>query len=97
MTDFSQKLQFAPDVIVQAIDGEALILKLQDEEVFALNETAARIVQLIGSGQRLDALIDVLCREYGMARDAVEQEVGSLVEALLERGLLVVDHAQADS
>ena len=42
MTDYTQTLSFAPDVVVQNIQGEALILKLQDEEVFALNTTGAR-------------------------------------------------------
>src|SRR4026207_318252 len=50
-----RKVSFAPDVIVQTIDGEALILKLHDEEVFSLNATGARIAQLIADGQRLDA------------------------------------------
>lgn len=97
MTDYGQRLTFAPDVIVQTIDGEALILKLQDEEVFSLNATAARIAQLIADGQRLDALIDILCSEYGTSRNDVEREVGSLVQALLSKGLVVIDRDQGNT
>ena len=50
MADHWQKLSFAPDVVVQVINGEALILKLQEEEVFSLNETGARVAQLIDEG-----------------------------------------------
>src|SRR5438105_15074220 len=90
MTDYTQTLSFAPDVVVQTIEGEALVLKLQDEEVFALNTTGARIAQLIADGQRLDALVDILAAEYGVDRNGVEREVGGLVETLLSKGLVVI-------
>ena len=41
MVEHPQKLSFAPDVVVQVINGEALILQLQAEEVFSLNKTQA--------------------------------------------------------
>ena len=92
-----RKVSFAPDVIVQTIDGEALILKLHDEEVFSLNATGARIAQLIADGQRLDALVDILSREYGVSRNDVEREVGSLVQTLLSKGLVIVDRDRGDT
>jgi hypothetical protein len=92
-----RKVSFAPDVIVQTIDGEALILKLHDEEVFSLNATGARIAQLIADGQRLDALVDILSREYGVSRNDVEREVASLVQTLLSRGLVIVDRDRGDT
>jgi len=91
------KVSFAPDVIVQTIDGEALILKLQDEEVFSLNATGARIAQLIGEGQRLDTLIDILSSEYGLSSKDVEREVDSLVQKLLSKGLVIVDRDTGDA
>ena len=54
MADLWQQLSFAPDVVVQVINGEALILKLHDEEVFSLNETGARVAQLIEQRCSLD-------------------------------------------
>lgn len=89
MADRAQRLSFAPDVIVQTIDGEALILKLHDEEVFSLNQTGARVARLIADGQPLDAIIDILSAEYGVGRSDVQREVGDLVRALVTRGLLI--------
>jgi hypothetical protein len=89
MTDSQQTVCFAPDVVLQVIEGEALILKLRDEVVFSLNETGARIAQLIADGQRIDVVVDTLSREYGIDRDAVKREVQGLVGALLSNGLLV--------
>jgi hypothetical protein len=95
MIDFTQRLAFASDVVVQAIDGEALVLKLHDEDVFALNATAARIAQLIGDGHRLNTVIDTLAAEYGVSRSAIEPEVGSLVETLLAKRLVIIDHGDS--
>lgn len=89
MTDHWQKLAFAPDVVVQVINGEALILKLQEEEVFSLNETGARIAQLIGEGRSVDAVVDTLTAEYETSRADIEREVIDLVQALVSKGLVV--------
>ena len=90
MTDRQQRLTFAADVILKVIDREALILKLDDEVAFSLNETGARIAQLIAEGKGIDAVVDVLVGEYATERSEVDREVTSLVEALLGKGLLVV-------
>ncbi len=91
MIDTGNTVALAPDVIVQTIDGEALMLKLHDEEVFSLNDTAARIAQLIKEGdRRIDDVVDVLSTEYGLLRADIAHEVGRLMEEFLARGLVVV-------
>jgi hypothetical protein len=94
MADHWQNFSFAPDVVVQVINGEALILKLQEEEVFSLNETGARVAQLIGDGYSLDRVIDTLTSEYATAKADVEREVNDLLQALLSRGLVVRRESQ---
>lgn len=89
MIDNSRRLFFASDVVLQVIDGEALVLKLQDETVFSLNDTGARIAQLIDSGHPIDEVARILAREYGAPREEVEREVKSLVRVLRNKGLVV--------
>lgn len=89
MIDNTNRLFFASDVVLQVIKGEALVLKLQDETVFSLNDTGARIAQLIESGHATDAVVRTLCHEYGASRAEVEPEVAALVQTLRARGLVV--------
>ena len=89
MTDNSSRLFFASDVVLQVIDGEALVLKLQDEAVFSLNDTGARIAQLIDAGHTIDDVVGILCREYGVRRDQVDSDVRQLVHMLRGKGLVV--------
>jgi len=81
---------FAPDVVLQVIDDEALILKLQQEVVFALNETGARIAHLIGEGQSIDLVSQTLAREYERCVTEIRPEVERLIDVLKSKGVLVV-------
>ena len=89
MIEQSGRLFFASDVVLQVVDDEALVLKLQDETVFSLNDTGARIAQLIDGGYAVEEVAHILAREYGAPRDAVESEVKGLVQVLRSRGLVV--------
>jgi len=85
----SRRVAFARDVVIQVIGGDALVLNLQDETVFSLNPTGARIAELIGQELSLDAVIDTLCHEYGVERHEVAPDVHELVDALLIKELVV--------
>jgi hypothetical protein len=89
------RVRFAPDVVLQIIGDEALVLKLGEESVLSLNSTAARIAQLIA--QRLDAaaIADRLAEEYGSDPLRILADVEVLVNSLLDRGVLVRDDGGA--
>jgi hypothetical protein len=86
----SRRRTFAlpPDVVLQLIGGDGLLLNLQREDVFALNATAARILQLVIDGMDLDRVIDTLSTEFDADRDEVAFSAEQLVDELLSRGLL---------
>jgi Coenzyme PQQ synthesis protein D (PqqD) len=89
------KVSFAPDVVLQVIDGDALLLKLQDEEVFSLNATGARIAELVAEGLFLDAIVARLAHEYEASPSDVRKDVDDLVRTLRAKGLLVVETEEA--
>jgi hypothetical protein len=94
MIDLSQRVIFRSDVLVQTLNGEALVVNLRDEEVFALNATGARIAQLIDDRHSLEAIVDALAEEYTVDRRQIAEELGRLVDALLAKGLVVVESAR---
>ena len=75
--------------MIQIIGGEALVLNLRDETVFALNPTGARIAELLRQRLTIDDAIGALCEEYGAAREEIAPDVYALVDALLSKGLVV--------
>ena len=86
--DLTARYAFPPDVVLQIIAGDALLLKLDREDVFALNATGAEIAQLLGEGHNLGGVIDALCARFGAGRPAIERDVYALVSELVAKGLL---------
>jgi len=82
-------LSFAPDVLFQGSDQEAVMVELQAGKVFELNETAARVVELIGAGNSTDKIVAVLADEYDVDRAVIEKEASRVIQSLLDRGLVV--------
>ena len=80
---------FAPDVVLQVVDDEALILKLRQEVVFALNETGARIAHLIAEGKSIDLVSETLAREYERCVTEIKPEVERLIASLKAKGVLI--------
>jgi len=89
MLDNKQVVALAPDVVLKRIGHEALILRLDDEVAFSLNETGTRIAELIAEGLPLGAITNTLCNEYATARADVDDAVRSLVETLMNQRLVV--------
>jgi coenzyme PQQ synthesis protein D (PqqD) len=82
-------VMLAPDVVLRVVNREGLLLKLGDEDVFALNDTGTRIVQLIVEGRDLDLVLDALHEEYDVERTELRRAVRDLVDSLLARGLVI--------
>jgi hypothetical protein len=85
------RVRLADDVVLQTIQGEALLLKLGDESVFALNDTAAHIAERLAAGERVADVIASLTLEYGQSQADVELDVRALLDTLLGKGLVVAD------
>ena len=78
----------------QKLDEETIVLDPSRREVHLLNETAARIWELLASPQSLDDLAAVLGDEYEVDEAELRAEVVSCVEGLTTKGLLVAEEAR---
>jgi hypothetical protein len=78
----------------QKLDEETIVLDPSRREVHLLNETAARIWELLASPQSLDDLAAVLGDEYDVDDTELRAEVVSCVEGLTSKGLLVAEEAR---
>ncbi len=48
-------LEINPDVLFKRVDEELVLVKIASNEIFALNETGARLWELISEGAGVDA------------------------------------------
>jgi len=75
------------DVVFREIAGEMVLLDLSSGTYFGLNETGARIWNLLQHGQSLRHVFDIAQKEYDVSPDDFERDLLSLIRELCARGL----------
>ena len=78
-----------PALPFQRLDEEAIVVDPRTREVHLLNETGARIWELLEEASTVDELVEALSDEYeGMAPEALRLEVEAFLADLGRKGLL---------
>jgi hypothetical protein len=93
----SSAVTLAPDVVLQQIGDEAVLLKLTEETVFVLNGTAAAVAALIGQGLPERAIVEELASRYAALADVVAGDVRALIDVLVRRGLVQAEENGASA
>ena len=82
------QLVISSDVLSQEVNGETVLLNLEGEAYFALNEVGTHIWQLLQSGHTLADIMDTLSGQYDVSRQQLENDVAKLLDELIEAGLV---------
>jgi hypothetical protein len=79
----------APDVESAVVAGELCLLEPRLSQLVVLNDTAAAVWQLAGSGATFDTIVAQLQERFDIEPQRVRDEISTTVEQLQRRGLLV--------
>ena len=83
----TQKISISEEALSQEVNGETVILDLQSESYFGLDEVGTRIWQLLQEEKDLQKVFDALLQEYDVEAEQLEQYLIELVDKLIEAGL----------
>jgi len=89
-TALSQKIRFKPDVLIQQVAGELVLLDLESEVYFGLDEVGARMMTLLNEKNSAAEVLDQLVGEYDVDRATLERDLLALVEECSANGLLEI-------
>jgi hypothetical protein len=78
------------DVLDADMDGEVVMMNIEQGRYFGLNQTGTRIWALLAEAVVISDLCDQLTAEFSVDPKQCEQEVVAFLENLLTRGLLQV-------
>ena len=90
--DISATVVPSPDVLVQELDGEAVLLNLESERYFGLDDVGTRVWQHLREHRRLARVCEEMQREYDVDEATVREDVLRLVDELIEAGIVTVEH-----
>ena len=84
----TDRFSISKEVLSQEVNGETVLLDLQGESYFGLNEVGTRIWQLLQAGETVDETLSTLSDEYDVSREQLESDVDELLNKLTETGLV---------
>jgi len=86
----SQRVSLSSQVLFQALDGEAVLLDLDSEQYFGLDEVGTRIWQLLQDSANLDTAYRTLLNEYDVSAEQLHNDLLNFVGHLSEAGLITI-------
>lgn len=77
-------------VLVRVLDKESVLLNIETERYFGLDETGTRMWQLVTAASKIEAAYQQLLDEYDVEPELLHENLTDLVGRLVENGLLQV-------
>lgn len=81
----------SPDIVSETIDGEVVIVNLQQGHYYSLLNTATEIWNKIEQGSNRESLIKELLQRYETPAEDLRNAVNKLIEVLEAENLITVE------
>jgi hypothetical protein len=82
------RLRSSEDVLMRALEGEAVLLDLASGTYFGLNEVGARVWSLVDAGRSVGEIRATLLAEFEVEESVLAADVEALIADLETRGLV---------
>jgi hypothetical protein len=89
-------VQIPSDVLFQELEGESVLLNLQSERYYGLDDIGTRLWQLLAENGDVAAACEQLVKEYDVEEDILRQDVAQLITKMADAGLVQLDGASTD-
>ncbi len=90
---FNRSMRAPEHVLVRVLDDESVLLNLDNETYFGLDDVGTRIWALVTTTPSIQAAYEALLREYDVAPQVLRDDLEALLAELLENGLLELSDA----
>ena len=88
---FTMRVSVPSDVLMrELLDSESVILNLESERYFGLDEVGTRMWTVLTTSESIQATFEVLLAEYDVDAELLRQDLYELIEKLVEHGLVEV-------
>lgn len=86
---FSDRVTVPDDVLISHLQEESVILNLDSERYFGLDDVGTRFLSVLTTSESIEAAYERLSREYEVDNEVLRQDLLALVENLIDQGLLI--------
>ncbi len=92
---FSQRVRSPGDVLMRELDDESVLLHLNREVCFGLDDVGTRMGAALVSADLVQAAWEALVDEYDVEPKVLRRDLEELLPLLIDYGLLVSDEEEA--
>jgi len=85
------KIYRNPEMLSSDMDGEKVMMSIENGEYYGLNPIGSRIWELIEQPKTIDKLISILTDEFDVTPEICENDVLAFLKELLEKNLIITD------
>ena len=89
---FADRVRVPEDVLISNLQDESVILNLQSERYFGLDNVGTRMLTALSTSSSIQAAYELLLDEYEIDPQLLRQHLTSLIEHLLQQGLVRIEH-----
>lgn len=91
--NLNQKIIFAETVFAQEVDGEMVLLDMESENYFGLDEVGTSIWQAMQEYGTLQEVFNAMLEQYDVEEKVLKKDLIDFVEKLAESGLVEVEES----
>jgi hypothetical protein len=93
---FSDRVEVPKDVLVRFVEKETMLLNLETECYYGLDETGTRMWQVVTAAPNIEKSYEELLSEFDVEPELLRQHFSNLLERLADLGLLRVQYADVE-
>ena len=90
MLSFAKRVSIPDGVMLRELDNEAVILNVNSERYFGLDEMGTHMWQLLIEAHTIQQAYDDLLESYAVEPDTLRNDMTHLIEELVQHGLLEI-------
>jgi len=87
----SSRVRAAENVLIRGLEGESVLLNLDTESYFGLDDVATRMWSVLTTTDTVQASYEVLAQEYDVSEEKLREDLGALIGELIEHGLVEIE------
>ena len=87
---FSDRVQIPDDVLISKLQEESVILNLDNERYFGLDDVGTRILSVLTTSDSIEAAYQTLVNEYDVDGTVLRQDLLQLLEELASQGIIQI-------
>jgi hypothetical protein len=87
---FKDRIKLPDDVLISGLQAESVLLNLDNERYYGLNDVGTRMLTVLTSSDSIDAAYNSLLDEYQVEAEVLRRDLISTIERLADQGLVEI-------